>query len=39
MAITIDGEEKRIGLALSGGGFRAACFHLGVMKKLDELGT
>ena len=38
MAITIDGEEKRIGLALSGGGFRAACFHLGVMKKLDELG-
>lgn len=38
MAITIDGEEKRIGLALSGGGFRAACFHLGVMRKLEELG-
>ena len=38
MAITINGEEKRIGLALSGGGFRAACFHLGVMKKLDEMG-
>ncbi len=38
MAITINGEEKRIGLALSGGGFRAACFHLGVMKKLDSLG-
>ena len=38
MAITINGEEKRIGLALSGGGFRAAGFHLGVMKKLHHLG-
>lgn len=38
MAIAINGEEKRIGLALSGGGFRAACFHLGVMKKLDDIG-
>ena len=38
MAITINGEEKRIGLALSGGGFRAACFHLGVMKKFDDIG-
>jgi len=38
MAIIIKGEEKRIGLALSGGGFRAAGFHLGVMKKLDEIG-
>jgi len=38
MAITINGEEKRIGLALSGGGFRASCFHLGVMKKLDDIG-
>ena len=38
MAITINGEGKRIGLALSGGGFRAACYHLGVMKKLDDLG-
>lgn len=26
-----------IGLALSGGGFRAAAFHLGVLKRLDEL--
>lgn len=34
MSITIDGEEKRIGLALSGGGFRAAGFHLGVFRKL-----
>jgi NTE family protein len=38
MSITINGEEKRIGLALSGGGFRAAAFHLGVFKKLHELG-
>lgn len=37
MSITINGEEKRIGLALSGGGFRAAAFHLGVFKKLQEL--
>jgi predicted acylesterase/phospholipase RssA len=27
-----------IGLALSGGGFRAAAFHLGVLKRLRELG-
>lgn len=38
MSITIDGEEKRIGLALSGGGFRAAAYHLGTFRKLDELG-
>lgn len=38
MSITINGKEKRIGLALSGGGFRAAAFHLGVFKKLHELG-
>lgn len=38
MAITIDGEERRIALALSGGGFRAAAFHLGVMRKLQHLG-
>jgi NTE family protein len=37
MSITINGEEKRIGLALSGGGFRAAAFHLGVFRKLQEL--
>jgi predicted acylesterase/phospholipase RssA len=29
--------EVRIGLALSGGGFRAAAFHLGVLKRLEEL--
>lgn len=38
MSITIDGEEKRIGLALSGGGFRAAAFHLGTFRKLKQLG-
>lgn len=38
MAITINGEQKRIGLALSGGGFRAAAFHLGVFSKLQEFG-
>ena len=38
MSITINGCEKRIGLALSGGGFRAAAFHLGVFRKLEELG-
>ena len=37
MSIVINGEEKKIGLALSGGGFRAACFHLGVFRKLNEL--
>lgn len=38
MSININGDDKRIGLALSGGGFRAAAFHLGVFKKLDDLG-
>src|SRR5205823_6775935 len=38
MAIEIGGSAKRIGLAMSGGGFRAAAFHLGVMRKLDAIG-
>ena len=29
--------NERIGLALSGGGFRAAAFHLGVLNRLEEL--
>ncbi|WP_035564428.1 patatin-like phospholipase family protein [Hymenobacter sp. IS2118] len=29
---------SRIGLALSGGGYRAAAFHLGTLRKLHELG-
>ena len=36
MAVTINGEKRRMGLALSGGGFRAAAFHLGVMRKLQN---
>jgi NTE family protein len=38
MSIVINGTNKRVGLALSGGGFRAAAFHLGVFRKLNELG-
>ena len=30
-------EFPRVGLALSGGGFRAALFHLGVIRRLEEL--
>ncbi len=30
-------ENKRIGLALSGGGYRASAFHLGTLKKLHEM--
>jgi NTE family protein len=30
-------NRKRVGLALSGGGYRAVAFHLGVFKKLNEL--
>lgn len=37
MSFKVDGVEKRIGLALSGGGFRAAAFHLGVMRHLQAL--
>lgn len=37
MAVKIDGKDRKIGLALSGGGFRAAAFHLGVFTALDEL--
>jgi NTE family protein len=37
MAAIVNGKEKRIGLALSGGGFRAAAFHLGVFRRLREL--
>jgi predicted acylesterase/phospholipase RssA len=31
-------DDHRIGLALSGGGFRAAIFHLGVIRRLEEIG-
>lgn len=38
MVLKVGQDQKRIGLALSGGGFRAAAFHLGVLRKLKELG-
>ena len=38
MAITVGNAQKRIGLALSGGGFRAAAFHLGVFRQLQTQG-
>lgn len=31
-------DKKRIGIALSGGGYRAAAFHVGTLKKLNEMG-
>ncbi len=31
-------ERKGIGLCLSGGGYRATLFHLGALRRLDELG-
>lgn len=30
--------DSRIGLSLSGGGYRAAAFHLGTLQKLEEMG-
>ena len=33
------GAQPKVGLALSGGGFRAAFFHLGVLARLAELGV
>jgi NTE family protein len=33
-----EGVERGIGLALSGGGFRATLFHLGSLWRLNELG-
>ena len=31
-------SESRLGIALSGGGFRAALFHIGVLARMAELG-
>ncbi len=31
-------QDKRIGLALSGGGFRAAAYHVGALRELNRLG-
>ncbi|WP_282037338.1 patatin-like phospholipase family protein [Saccharicrinis aurantiacus] len=30
--------KQKIGIALSGGGFRAAAFHLGTLRKLNQMG-
>ncbi len=37
VAIEVDGQQRKLGLALSGGGFRAAAFHLGTFTALKEL--
>ena len=37
MTVHINDEEKRIGLALSGDGFRATAFHLGVFRRMSIL--
>jgi NTE family protein len=36
MSAIINGKPCRIGLALSGGGFRAAAFHLGMFRRLHQ---
>ncbi|MBB4426599.1 NTE family protein [Bradyrhizobium sp. CIR48] len=38
-SIVPDGGARRIGLALSGGGVRAATFHLGVLRRLAAEGA
>jgi len=38
MAFGRDGVESGYGLALSGGGFRAALFHVGALRRLVEFG-
>lgn len=32
------GQDKKIGLALSGGGYRAAAYHIGTLRALRKLG-
>lgn len=34
----MDKDGKKIGLALSGGGYRAAAYHIGTLRKLQKLG-
>ena len=34
----MDKEGKKIGLALSGGGYRAAAYHIGTLRALHRLG-
>lgn len=35
----MDTKNRRVGLSLSGGGYRAAAFHLGTLNKLHEMGA
>lgn len=35
----LNGRRKGVALCLSGGGFRAALFHLGALRRLNETGT
>ena len=34
----VESEAREIGLALSGGGFRATLFHLGTLWRINEMG-
>ena len=34
----MDKDGKKIGLALSGGGYRAAAYHIGTLRALHKLG-
>lgn len=38
MSHQINGKTKRVGLALSGGGFRAALYHIGILRQLNDWG-
>ena len=38
MAIMDKTDKKKIGLALSGGGYRAAAYHIGTLRALNRLG-
>src|ERR1043165_610993 len=33
-----EGQTRRLGMALSGGGFRAAFFHIGILAQMARLG-
>src|SRR3954463_5171687 len=36
--VMLEGNYKKLGLALSGGGFRASFYHIGVLARLADLG-
>ena len=36
--VKMDNNGKKIGLALSGGGYRAAAYHVGTLRTLHKLG-